>query len=132
MLARELSATPAITVPWEEVEAHRVAGELDVQLPRQTSDTLRKEERLRPHVMLQVCIGTVGAVTSFEHLGGKADHDLVQPAEVSPAFRDHYQNELSLWRFEPFQRDGQVVPVCATRVLSYRLPPWLDVGESRQ
>lgn len=132
MLAREVSPIPAITVPWEEVVAHRLAGELDMLLPTETSDTLRREERLNPNVMLSVCIGTVGAVISFEHLGGKADYDLVQPGEVSQAFRDHYQNELALWRFEPFQRDGQVVPVCTTRVFSYRLPPWLDVGESRQ
>jgi TonB family protein len=93
------------------ISAARIAGNRDITLPAATKQALLAQSRRETAALVLLCLDATGVPTRIEiaRSTGFADAD------------QKIRDEMSAWRYRPYQVNGAPVPVCTAIRLHYRI-----------
>jgi len=106
--------------PWTEewivtvkrMETLRRAGQHEVHLPTASVAALREAGFVGGKVVLRVCVAETGDVEEMRMISP-------DPAQLSPAFVDHYRRAIGQWKFWPLEVAGKPARMCTYLMYSY-------------
>ncbi len=101
---------PAI-VEQRVIEAQRIAGTREIQLPDGVLATLRANGTTTLRVSTKLCINEKGEPATIS-IGGTSGYDQVEPT---------IRSEMSRWRYRPWVVNGKAMQACFGVTFNYRI-----------
>jgi TPR repeat protein len=104
---------PSKAVPLQSLGKLRVAGDMEIHLPRRVLEDAAARNIRKLDAMVRLCASAAGDVSCVMFYK-KTGYDLADT---------HLLSEISEWRFHPYLIDGKPVPVCAPFLFKYEIGP---------
>lgn len=98
------------TVPPTMLESYRIAGNKLILPDDKTKLAITRAGMDRVIASLKVCLDVAGAVSAVKLLKSSG----------FPAYDRKLEAEINLWRYRPFQINGQAAPVCTAVTFIYK------------